>query len=193
MSHAEKIIVPKSTTFDVLDIRRNDMDFQVKVSVQFDQVSRRGDKDLHGCGERKLPLRNHFSSDIVEPDQKDLEGLARWMYEARRTRDKAMGTTLFGEPAWDFLLALYCFPSQGEALSVTSLTHAANVPGTTGHRWQQILMKRNLIEREQHGSDGRRQMVRLTQTGKDLMEAYLKRVHRSGMSRGSPSFGSDLG
>ncbi|MBV9528328.1 MAG: winged helix-turn-helix transcriptional regulator [Sphingomonas sp.] len=98
------------------------------------------------------------------------------MYEARRTRDKLLGNDLFGEPAWDMLLALYCLPKRGELLGVTSLSHAAEVPATTGLRWQKSLMADGLIERGPDEVDLRRQMVRLTPKGKALLENYLTRL-----------------
>ena len=83
---------------------------------------------------------------------------------------------LFGEPAWDMLLALYGLPHRGVFLGVTSLGHAANVAPTTGLRWQKLLTKQELIERGPYVRDTRRQLVRLSNKGRILMERYLIRL-----------------
>lgn len=110
------------------------------------------------------------------PTRTELSRLACRIYDARRTRDKMLAGELFGEPAWDMLLALYCLPARGERLTVTALSHAANVPQTTGHRWQAILTKANLIERGPPEIDARRQFVRLTEEGRILLTTYLTRL-----------------
>lgn len=83
---------------------------------------------------------------------------------------------LFGEPAWDMLLALYCLPARGELLSVTSLSLAAAAAQTTGHRWQSILIQEALIEQGPPGVDRRRQFMRLTAKGRELLEQFLTRL-----------------
>ena len=117
------------------------------------------------------------------PSRGELTQLASKIYKSRRVRDRVLdkgGRGLFGEPAWDMLLALYCFPSRGELLTVTSLSFAAEVPQTTGHRWQQILIGEALIERgPETCADLRRRFVRLTTRGRSLMESYLTRLFYS--------------
>jgi len=110
------------------------------------------------------------------PTVSQLVHLACRLYDARRTRERLLGEDLFGEPAWDILLACYCLPARGEPATVIALAHAANVPPTTGHRWQRILMKRGLIERGGKCSDGRRQLVHLSPEGRRLLENYLARL-----------------
>lgn len=80
---------------------------------------------------------------------------------------------IFGEPAWDMMLALYCLPAKGERLSVTALSYAANVAPTTGLRVQDALGRRGLIERRKGQSDGRIQLVELTEQGRNWLEKYL--------------------
>jgi DNA-binding MarR family transcriptional regulator len=74
------------------------------------------------------------------------------------------------------LLALYCLPSRGLLMTVTSLTYSADAPLTTGHRWQKILQDDGLIERGPQGVDQRKQTMRLTKMGRALMDAYLTRL-----------------
>jgi DNA-binding MarR family transcriptional regulator len=107
------------------------------------------------------------------PNQHELCCLASAIYDGRRRRDRAMEGELFGEPAWDMLLALYCLPARGERLGVTALSYAANVPQSTGLRVQGLLAKSGLIQRRREGSDGRRYIVSLTSHGQSVLEKYL--------------------
>ena len=111
-----------------------------------------------------------------EPSDKDLRQLAARIYDARRVREKVLDGELFGEPAWDMLLALSFMPARGEFLSVSGLCHASGAPATTGLRWQASLRRERLIERGPDEVDARRQFVRLTKKGRTLMQAYLTRL-----------------
>ena len=111
-----------------------------------------------------------------EPSHEQLVDLASSIYAARRTRDRLLDNDLFGEPAWDMLLALYCLPARGERLAVTSLSHAANLPQSTGHRWQAALAERGLVSRDKDCGDNRRQFVSLTEKGRKQIENCLTRL-----------------
>jgi len=112
-----------------------------------------------------------------EPTRKELCRLACRIYDARRKRNKMLDRKLFGEPAWDMLLALYCLPARGEMLTTTGLTHAADVPHATGARWQAVLESHGLVERGPDELDARKRLLRLTRTGRSLMENYLTRLY----------------
>ena len=111
-----------------------------------------------------------------QPSQKELRRLAGRIYDARRLRDRLLDEKLFGEPAWDMLLALYHLPSLGHMLTTSGLCYSAAAPLTTALRWLHNLERDGLIERGPHASDGRMQLVRLTNDGKDLLDRYLARL-----------------
>ena len=111
-----------------------------------------------------------------EPSEKELRRLARKIYDARRMRDRLLENALFGEPAWDMLLALYHLPALGQMLTVSGLCCCAGVPQTTALRWQGTLLSEGLIERGPHERDGRMQFVRLTERGRALLTDYLTRL-----------------
>ena len=111
-----------------------------------------------------------------QPTPKELRRLARKIYEARRLRDRVIDRELFGEPAWDMLLALYYLPALGQMLTVSGLCCCAGVPQSTAFRWQKMLMSEGLIERGPHQTDGRMHFVRLTERGRELLEQYLTRL-----------------
>lgn len=135
--------------------------------------------DLRLLPDGRLASSTGHSSRPAEPDPtaSDLVRLASRIYDARRAREQVLSPNLLGEPAWDMLLALYCLPSRGVALGVTSLAHAANVRSTTGHRWHRMLLDRGLIVRAPHCSDARQQLVELSESGRMLMDRYLVRLY----------------
>ena len=106
-------------------------------------------------------------------DGQEFVDLACSMYETRRLRARFLSVSFLGEPVWDMLLALYCFTARGEALSVTGLCHAAEVPPTTALRWLQLLEQKNLVTRSKDLHDGRRAFIMLSPEGKDMMTDYL--------------------
>jgi DNA-binding MarR family transcriptional regulator len=112
-----------------------------------------------------------------QPVRSQLQRLACKIYDERRQRERVFNNSLFGEPAWDMLLALYGLPSRGIFLSVTSLSHAANVAPSTGHRWQGVLFEEGLIQRGPPSPDTRQRMIGLTDKGRSLMEKYLTRLY----------------
>lgn len=111
-----------------------------------------------------------------QPTEKELRRLARKIYDARRMRDRLLDQKLFGEPAWDMLLAAYHLPALGQMLTVSGLCCCAGVPQTTALRWQQTLFAEGLIERGPCETDRRMQFVRLTERGRKLLEEYLTRL-----------------
>jgi DNA-binding MarR family transcriptional regulator len=109
-----------------------------------------------------------------QPTKKELEGLARRIYQARRLRGRVLRDQIFGEPAWDMLLELYRSGS-----SINALSYAANCAPTTGLRWQKVLTEQGLIERGPPGAPAQKQLVRLTDEGRKLMDSYLTRLFYS--------------
>ncbi|WP_353230399.1 MarR family transcriptional regulator [Novosphingobium sp.] len=99
--------------------------------------------------------------------------LAREFYSGRRRRARYLSADLFGEPTWDILLDLYVAAREDRRVPTTSACIGAHVPPTTALRWLRILEMRGMVEREDDGRDGRRTFVRLSQRGRQVMEAFL--------------------
>ncbi len=112
-----------------------------------------------------------------QPTSKELRRLAYKTYNARRLRNRIVEEKIFGEPAWDMLLALYCLPSRGEMLTVTGLSYAADVPLATGLRWQKTLTAYGLIERSPPDADRRLVFIGLTKVGRELMGRLMTRLY----------------
>ena len=122
---------------------------------------------------------------LIDPREAPREGiphdhlidLARRIYDTRRARTRYFHDSLLGEPMWDMLLALFCLPSRGERLAVTSLANAADIPPTTGLRWIERMERHELIERTQDPRDGRRVYLKLTDKGAQLMRDFLAAIY----------------
>lgn len=151
------------------DPANEDFDLQINLRLRLDEVA-----DLEEVELRRKPK--------PKPHRKQLCQLAQQIYEARRIRDRMLDRKLFGEPAWDMLLALYFMPAQGQMITVTSLSSAAEVPATTAMRWQKALEANLLIERGPSiDGDRRRILLRLSDSGRELMESYLTRLYYSAL------------
>ena len=137
---------------------------QVDLRLGLDEVAAAEAEELRNCPRRR-------------PTARQLEHLASNLYDARRARDQLFKDKLFGEPAWDMMLALYFFPRRGIFLSVMSLGRAARIPPTTGLRWQKLLEDRGLIERGPADPLTREQLIRLTELGSATMSKYLLRLY----------------
>ena len=95
-------------------------------------------------------------------DRLVLQFAAKRMIKARSIRSGALTPNLFGEPAWDMLLALYV---ADEPLMSKAVCLAAGVPLTTAMRWLYHLEQQRYIDRSPDDSDGRRCNVSLTPKG----------------------------
>jgi DNA-binding MarR family transcriptional regulator len=123
--------------------------------------------------ERLIDLA-HVPNDDIADDQ--LIELACRLYDTRRARTRYLAE-VSGEPAWDMLLALFCLPARKKRLSVSGLSHAAEVPVTTGLRWLGKMESCGLVERTPDETDARRFYLSLTSKGEQLMRDYLSAIY----------------
>ena len=165
MSHENKIMSPEASGGDVLsNDGDDDLHLQLNLRLRLDEV----------VEVEAVTLRSEPGS---IPSDSELRDLAKRIYGARRMRDKILDHKLFGEPAWDMLLALSFMPRQGRLLSVSGLCATSGAPATTALRWQDALTREGLIERGPDEADARRKFIRLTDRGRDLMRDYLSRLY----------------
>lgn len=105
-----------------------------------------------------------------------LRRLAESLYKRRVSRGRFFDKNMFGEPAWDMLLALYIAEMSRIENSVTQIASYTNGPATTALRWIDYLETRQLIVRTCHATDRRRQLVKLTDKARSQMDAYFRAV-----------------
>jgi DNA-binding MarR family transcriptional regulator len=90
----------------------------------------------------------------------------------QRLRRTIFPKSLFSDPAWDILLALYRTHLSQQRLSILQLGKVANVAPTTTLRWVNCLVDRNLVARTEDPLDSRRVFVSLTSFAASLMERF---------------------
>lgn len=122
-------------------------------------------------------VANHGSASVLQLSEGDPErrciDLARRIVAARQMRAAHFKKPMFGEPAWDMLLALYANSTEGPRQSIGRLTALSGSPPTTALRWLDYLVKEQLVAREANPTDGRSDFVELTEKGQSAMERYL--------------------
>jgi DNA-binding MarR family transcriptional regulator len=109
------------------------------------------------------------------PGAKDralLVARARTEFLDRRRRVAIFGQSMFGEAAWDMLLALYILDMSGQRQTVGSLIDFAGTPATTAKRWLDFLMAHDFVRREPHPTDRRTAFVTLTSKARDKLDLY---------------------
>jgi DNA-binding MarR family transcriptional regulator len=110
-----------------------------------------------------------------------LQAIARKLFLHRRERLKKLNPAMFGEPAWDMLLALYFTEDAGPRQTVGQLIKMSNAPATSALRWVHYLEKEHLVVREAHPNDRRVMFLDLTSKARDLLEDYLKSLDGLGI------------
>jgi DNA-binding MarR family transcriptional regulator len=115
---------------------------------------------------------------LAEHDQSEgggravLIGRARRVIADRRRRIGIFGISMFGEPAWDMLLALYTEDGR-QRLTVGKLVNATGHAPTTALRWLDYLETQGFICREAHPLDRRSTFVDLADKGYHALDAYF--------------------
>ena len=79
---------------------------------------------------------------------------------------------MFGEPAWDILLALYV-NEPGQRQTISRLAETANASKSTALRWLEHLERHGLVRREDHPHDRRTVFVELTDAGRGKLDFYF--------------------
>jgi len=94
------------------------------------------------------------------------------VYSERRRRDALFPDGLFGEPAWDLLLALFTAREKGEEMILCAAYRAAHVSDTTGRRLLDQLEKEGLISRRRAPRSRKTRLVELTPDGVERLTAF---------------------
>lgn len=115
----------------------------------------------------------------IPADRADEQARARaWaerLYSERRRRDPLFPDGLFGEPAWDLLLAMFIAHDKGQALILCKAYKAAGVTDTTGRRLLDRMEQDGLITRRRAPRSRKMRIVELTDTAVERLTNYLDR------------------
>ena len=106
---------------------------------------------------------------------------AHQVYVNRARRSQVFKSAMFGEAAWDMLLALYITDQSGARHTVSGLVSLAGVPPTTALRWLDFLEKEQLVGRRPKLTDARVSLIELTDKARDLLDTYFSGTFPEGM------------
>lgn len=106
-------------------------------------------------------------------DREVLVSRARIVLNARRRREQFFNRVMFGEPAWDILLMLYASEQSAGRLTMSRLAEWVETPLTTVVRWVNFLEEEGLVRRQPHPTDRRTVFIKLLDTGRGSLDAYL--------------------
>ena len=135
--------------------------------------------------ERAQSDASQAAENIASPEQRALlRGHARQIRFSRDLRQKTFDRNIFGEPAWDVLLALYTIDGDQRRLNIRELAKLTSLALTTVLRWLDYLEEHGLIDRRPNPFDQRMVYVELSNKGRDAMDRYLMQM------RGAEMFGS---
>ena len=119
----------------------------------------------------------------TSPEQRQvLREHARKIRFSRELRGKSFDQNIFGEPAWEILLALYTIDCDQRRLNTQKLSKLANLALTTALRWLDYLEEQDLIGRKPNPFDQRTVTVELSDKGRAAMDHYLLKMHRADLS-----------
>jgi DNA-binding MarR family transcriptional regulator len=107
------------------------------------------------------------------PTSADLVLLAERIASIRSVRKEILPSTLFGEPGWDMMLALYVASMKGQRLTVTNVCDASDAPSTTALRWLDRLVELDMVRRLPHPTDLRVIFIELAPAAGQLLETFL--------------------
>lgn len=161
LAHREPETDPRSVTFSEREIR--------EAARLLEHIIRNAPELVDVV--MKPPLRSGGGQ--VHGDRRILLELARRAVFERQRRTAFFDGAMFGEPAWDMLLALYVADFVGGKQTIRNLADLVNVPVSTVVRWAGQLERKDCIIREPHPHDRRAVFVRLTDAARQGLDAYF--------------------
>jgi DNA-binding transcriptional ArsR family regulator len=102
-----------------------------------------------------------------------LRAVAKRVLEDRLKRKGFFPSSLFGEAAWDAILILFC-AEQEMSNCAESLALRLDLPLTTMGRWLAVLENEGLIEVQPKSLLSEREALRLSVSGRNAVQAYLR-------------------
>jgi hypothetical protein len=119
---------------------------------------------------RQASVRVALLSDPLSPEiGHTLRAVAERLYAERRKRDEYFPLGLFGEPAWDLLLAMFIAHDDGRPVLLDEAYEAAKIEPRDGPALIEKLVAAGLVAR----SHNRGNAIVLTDYGTDRLSDYL--------------------
>lgn len=109
-------------------------------------------------------------------ERRRLRMIAQDIQMRRSARDTFIKTAIFGEPAWDMLLALYVAELTRERYTVTQVASYSGGSASTALRWISCLESEGYIRQWPHLADGRCHFLGLTNKARAELDAYFQNI-----------------
>lgn len=93
---------------------------------------------------------------------------------SRRDRERRFGCSLFSDPVWDMLLALYLAHLQSRTLSAAELCIASGAPANVALRWISVLDREKLLDESDEIAGAGRMRISLSQLGIAHMDEHFE-------------------
>ena len=110
-------------------------------------------------------------SECSTPRRLELLSRARALFAERTRRAQFFNRAMFGEPAWDMLIALYTL--DGQRTRVGKLVNIIGAPQTTALRWLEYLEKERFVVRRPDPDDLRVSCIELLDHGREVLDNYF--------------------
>lgn len=145
-------------------------------------------KDLSALADRRYQMIQNAAQTVIAPQNNQstrqddvLVAMARSELKARQRQKKIFTEGgVFGEPAFEILLAVYIAGAEDRRITSTQVCANASVSVTIGDRYLAILERQGLITRNRCTSDVRCTYVLPTQLGTAKVdEFYLSRLENN--------------
>lgn len=98
------------------------------------------------------------------------------IHALREARFCHFDRALYGEPAWDMLLAIYIAQGRGVSLSTAEVCEEAEAPKTTALRWIGHLEREGLVTKRPNPRRSNSFLVEITEKAALELNHYLARV-----------------
>lgn len=121
-------------------------------------------------------LASRSRSATTAVDRQTLIAKARELLDSRHIRKQYFQSDIFGEPAWEILLALYIADDAGARPTMSKLAEWIDGPLTTVARWVKALEEQSLVGRAEHPTDRRIIFIRLLDAGRRALDDYFRAV-----------------
>jgi DNA-binding MarR family transcriptional regulator len=119
-----------------------------------------------------LLVRDNVNSSINE-EPTDHRHVVEALLRLRDSRRDYFPPSMFGEPAWDLLLAVHASADGPRCSTVASLAQQLRVPVSSTARWAGYLETHGLVERRSNPKDRRSSLLELTEAGRASLELYI--------------------
>jgi DNA-binding MarR family transcriptional regulator len=113
---------------------------------------------------------------VISGEIGGLRAVAERLYDERRRRDARFPPGLFGEPAWDLLLALFVAYEDGRDLTLPEAYEAARIDPAEGPALVEKLTAAGLVTERRTRQDRRRMGLGLTDLAVDRLVDYFADV-----------------